>query len=216
MKSWRWRLAQYLEIRWWKRYLSDKNPEAYIRWKEDYWKKLLQELSPQLSVQHGQRVLDAGCGPAGVFLALKKCQVVAIDPLLGAYRELPHFRPEDHSNTTFIESDIEHFTADEQFDIIFCLNAINHVADIHKAYDVLCSLLKPEGKLVISTDAHNFGVLKQIFRAFPGDALHPHQYGLKEYEGFLTDRGWVVNKSLLKEKGFIFNYYVQVAVRQKA
>jgi 2-polyprenyl-6-hydroxyphenyl methylase/3-demethylubiquinone-9 3-methyltransferase len=213
MKSWRWRLAQFLEIRWWKRYLSDKNPEEYIRWKTAYWEQLLKELSPELTIYPGQRVLDAGCGPAGVFLALKQNQVVAIDPLLEAYGKLPHFRQNDYPYTTFIQSDIEQFESKEPFDIIFCLNAINHVADIQKAYDVLCGLLKPGGVLVISIDAHNYGMLKHLFRALPGDALHPHQYDLHEYDRFLASRGLVIHKTLMKDEGLIFNYYVQVASR---
>jgi 2-polyprenyl-6-hydroxyphenyl methylase/3-demethylubiquinone-9 3-methyltransferase len=140
--------------------------------------------------------------------------VVAIDPLLEAYTQLPHFKPEEFPNSQFIATDIEHFKSDKKFDIIFCLNAINHVADIQKAYDVLCGLLKPQGILVISIDAHNSAWLKQIFRALPGDALHPHQYDLKEYEQFLNARGLKVLKTLLKDKGYIFNYYVQVAVNK--
>jgi 2-polyprenyl-3-methyl-5-hydroxy-6-metoxy-1,4-benzoquinol methylase len=187
-KSFRWKLAQYLEVKWWNRYLSSKNPDEYILWKIDYWKQLLNYLSDVLPLQKGANVLDAGCGPAGVFIALDDCSVKAVDPLLDSYKTLPHFQPEK-----------------------FCLNAINHVSDIHLAYDQLAQAVKVNGYLVVSIDAHRSSILKSIFKALPGDVLHPHQYDLKEYEQFLIDRGFVIEKTILKTPGRIFDYYAQVA-----
>ena len=41
---WKWRLAQALEIRWWKRYLTGKDKTAYYDWKRTYWSNTLLEL----------------------------------------------------------------------------------------------------------------------------------------------------------------------------
>lgn len=211
-RSLRWRIAQFLEIRWWKRYLSGKDPEEYLRWKREYWQQLLSEL--HLDISEEAIMLDAGCGPAGIFIALQGCKVTAMDPLLGAYKSLPHFQPERYQQVHFVESALENFSTEERYDVIFCLNAINHVSDIGQAYDVLMRYLKPGGRLVVSIDAHNHRWLKQIFRWLPGDALHPHQYDLEEYTAFLTDRGLTMEQTLLKDKGLIFNYFVQVCSRQ--
>lgn len=210
-KSFRWKLAQYLEVKWWNRYLSDKNPEEYLTWKIDYWKQLLAELSDSLPLKKGATVLDAGSGPAGVFIALENCKVKAVDPLLDSYKSLPHFQPEKFPNVRFETNAIESLSKSEQFDIVFCLNAINHVSDIHLAYNQLVLAVKENGYLVVSIDAHRSSILKSIFKALPGDVLHPHQYDLKEYEQFLTDRGFVIEKTILKTPGNIFDYYVQVA-----
>ena len=107
--------------------MSDKNPEEYITWKIDYWKQLLKELSDVLPLQKGASVLDAGCGPAGVFIALEKCNVKAVDPLLDSYKTLPHFQPEKFPNVHFETNEIESLSNSEQFDTVFCLNAINNV-----------------------------------------------------------------------------------------
>lgn len=209
----RWRVAQQLEVKWWQNYLRDKSPETYLPWKKAYWKKLLDELSPSLALEAGMRVMDAGCGPAGIFMALEAQEVKAIDPLLEAYRMLPHFKPEDYPHVQFKTLSIEAIEEESRYDVIFCLNAINHVADIHLAYDQLVKALKPSGLLVVSIDAHNHSLLKRIFRLLPGDALHPHQYDLEEYTAFLEDRGLVMKQTLLKTPGRIFNYYVQVAMK---
>lgn len=210
-KSFRWKLAQYLEVKWWNRYLSDKNPDEYILWKIDYWKQLLDELSAVLPLEKGANVLDAGCGPAGVFIALEDCLVKAVDPLLDSYKALPHFQPDKFPNVRFETNAIESLSKTEKFEIVFCLNAINHVSDIHLAYDQLAQAVKENGYLVVSIDAHRSSILKSIFKALPGDVLHPHQYDLKEYEQFLTDRGFEIEKTILKTPGNIFDYYVQVA-----
>lgn len=211
-KSLKWSLAQQLEIRWWKRYLSGKEPEAYLQWKTDYWQKLLLSLKnlPELK---DNVVLDAGCGPAGIFIALPNSTVTALDPLLESYKTLEHFQPQRYPNVRFVSSPLEHLEEKAVYDTIFCLNAINHVADIQLAYDKLVEALKPGGTLVVSIDAHNHQWLKKIFKALPGDVLHPHQYDEKEYAAFLTDRNCKVVETICKDEGYIFNYYIQVAVK---
>jgi 2-polyprenyl-3-methyl-5-hydroxy-6-metoxy-1,4-benzoquinol methylase len=209
--SWRWHIAQQLEIKWWQNYLKDRSPDTYLPWKRRYWEGLLRELWPSLLLKPGAEVLDAGCGPAGIFMALEGQLVTAIDPLLREYKSLPHFQPDQYPNVHFKELAIENLKEEHRFDVVFCLNAINHVADIHSAYGRLVQALKPGGTLVVSIDAHNHSSLKHLFRLVPGDALHPHQYDLDEYTRFLEDRGLAVVQTLLKDKGKIFNYYVQVA-----
>jgi 2-polyprenyl-6-hydroxyphenyl methylase/3-demethylubiquinone-9 3-methyltransferase len=211
--SLRWRIAQQLEVKWWQNYLRDKSPETYLPWKKAYWEKLLQELSPSITLANGMQVLDAGCGPAGIFMALEHQQVTAVDPLLEAYRTMPHFNPAAYPHVHFQALSIEAIKEESRYDVIFCLNAINHVADIDLAYDQLVKAIKPGGLLVVSIDAHNHAFLKHIFRLLPGDALHPHQYDLQEYAAFLEDRGLVIQQTLLKTPGKIFNYYVQVAMK---
>ena len=99
------------------------------------------------------------------------------------------------------------------YDAIFCLNAINHVADLAHCFDVLVAAAKKGGKLVVSIDAHNYKLLKHIFQALPGDILHPHQYDLAEYQAMLTTRGCSIDKVILKKHEFIFDYYVLVATK---
>ena len=215
-KSIKWKIAQSLEIKWWKRYLSDKNPDEYLKWKKDYWVQLLQEINLQNTVKD-KSILDAGCGPAGIFMAFESASSVkAIDPLLDQYRNLPHFRPNEYSNVDFEKMPLEMLDTQSRYDIVFCMNAINHVSDIHLAYDKLCAAVKDKGILVVSIDAHNHQLLKKIFKALPGDVLHPHQYDLQEYEQFLVQRNFEIKTSLLKTPGRIFDYYILVAEKGKS
>lgn len=211
MASLKWRLAQKLEINWWKRYLKTKSPEEYLAWKRNYWKDFLVKMD--LKVAKNATVLDAGCGPAGIFIGFPKNPVTALDPLLDQYESLPHFQPKEYPNVNFISEPLESAQI-PKFDYVFCLNAINHVSDLSASMDKIADAVTEGGTLILSIDAHNFQFLKHIFRLLPGDALHPHQYDLAEYEQMVTSRGFEIINSVLVKKEFIFDYWSLVAVKK--
>lgn len=202
----KWHIAQWAEIRWWKRYLKRKPPDTYLTWKTAYWKSFIKRL--EIPLEPGMRVLDAGCGPAGVFIALEGCQVDALDPLLPAYAELAHFQPEKYPWVSFIKEGLEHFDRENAFDLVFCLNAINHMADVPIALQRLFLALKEEGRAYISVDAHRSGALKWLFQHIPADVLHPFQEDLNGYRALLERTGFRVVSATLYEKGHIFGYWV--------
>ena len=213
--TFRWKIAQAAEIRWWQGYLKNKPTTDYAVWKTKYWQDLLAEIGLNHKNTEGGKILDAGCGPAGIFMIFKNQDVDALDPLLGEYEaKLPHFRTKNYPNVQFFSQPLESFSDKKDvYDTVFCLNAINHVADLQRAFDVLVDATKSGGTLVVSIDAHNYGFLKTIFQALPGDVLHPHQFDLAEYSAMLTSRGCRIERTLLKKTEFIFNYYVLVATK---
>lgn len=213
--TFRWKIAQAAEIRWWQNYLKNKPTTDYAVWKTKYWQDLLAEIGLSDTLKTNTQILDAGCGPAGIFMIFKNQEVDALDPLLDEYAtKLPHFRRENYPNVQFFSQSLESFSDKKSFyDTVFCLNAINHVADLDTAFDVLVNSTKTGGTLVVSIDAHNYSFLKKIFQALPGDVLHPHQFDLKEYSDMLTRRGCRIERTLLKKSEFIFNYYVLVATK---
>jgi SAM-dependent methyltransferase len=169
--------------------------------------------------------------PEGGFNTNSQVRVTAVDPLLNTYEKtLPFFDKEDFPYTTFINQKLEDFQPAEitpkppeggfnsqpnalgvqKFGIVFCMNAINHVADIDLAYDRLINAAANSGYVVVSIDAHNHSFFKKLFRLIPGDILHPHQYDLEEYCDFMTQRGCTILKKLLVKKEFFFSHYVVV------
>lgn len=212
--GWKWKLAQKLELIWWQRYLRNKDTVAYLDWKKRYWQDLLVKISPLLPLPGNQQILDAGCGPAGVFLALEGNQVDGMDSLLDKYEQLPHFQPQSVPWTRFQALPMEDLNETEKYDVIFCINAINHVRNLPLCYDKLVKALKPDGYLVISTDAHRYGFLKKLFQLLPGDMLHPVQLDIREYESFLTERKMHILKSLLNKREPIFDYYITVSQKK--
>ncbi len=208
----RWKIAQWLELRWWKNYLNSKNKEEYLRWKKNYWKNILQRIAPEAQVNPTHQVIDLGCGPFGIFTGLTGTPVTAIDPLLDEYeKQIPLFRKSDYPNTNFVCQTIESFETEQKFDLVFCMNAINHVQNLEKGFDKMKEVCAPEGVIVISVDTHNSSSFKYLFRLLPGDILHPHQYDLNEYRAFLEKRGLKILKAELVKREFLFNHHLLIA-----
>jgi 2-polyprenyl-3-methyl-5-hydroxy-6-metoxy-1,4-benzoquinol methylase len=212
----RWKIAQAFEIRWWQNYLKNKTTDDYAVWKSNYWLNLLKDIQlPFQNINDNATILDAGCGPAGIFMVFKNQKVDALDPLLDEYEtKLSHFKKSDYPNITFYNQPLESLSKKNTYDMLFCLNAINHVADLDACFDALVNATKSEGQLIVSIDAHNYSFLKKIFQLIPGDILHPHQYDLKEYTEMLTQRGCILENTVLYRRNFIFNYYILVAKKK--
>jgi len=205
----RWKIAQFFEAWWWRRYLRGKSLPDYLVWKRGYWLDFLQKIG--LEVPATASILDAGCGPAGIFLVFPENKTTAVDPLLGKYRPMfPHFTDGTLRNVRFLEQPLESYAAAVPFDLVFCLNAINHVADLELCLQKLRQATRPGGKLVLSVDAHNYAAFKRIFQLVPGDILHPHQLDLADYKNLLHAHGFEVEQEFLFKKEFFFGYWVLV------
>ncbi len=214
----RWKIAQWFELKWWKNYLTSKSKPEYIAWKTNYWLSLIDSIGQSQRVSKAKTIADFGCGPFGLALANNNWQkrLVAIDPLLSKYEsQISFFSKADYPATSFITKAIEEFGVNEKFDVVFCMNAINHVHDIEKAYDVVCGSCAETGRIIISIDAHNFAFFKHLFRLLPGDILHPYQFDLKEYKAFMEVRGFKIIKEHCSKREFFFDHYVLVASPQQ-
>ena len=210
----RWKIAQWFELQWWKRYLSGKSKEEYIAWKTNYWLQLMRTLELGKGIEAADTIVDFGCGPFGLPLANQQWQkqLTAVDPLLDEYATtIPFFNKQDYSGTHFITLSMEDFSSLEKFNLVFCMNAINHVHSMDKAFDVVVGSAQQNSKIVVSIDAHNFSFFKFLFRLIPGDILHPHQYDLKEYSRFLESRNCKIEQAVCIKQEFFFDHYVLVA-----
>jgi len=213
--SWKWKIAQAAEVKWWQNYLKKKDKAAYYEWKRKYWRSFLRDIDFTVPASPKQ-IMDAGCGPAGIFTILSDHKVTAVDPLLDSYKEqIAQFDTDDYPHVQFVTSPIEQYHQPNKYDIIFCLNCINHVSSIPDSLTNLYECLKPGGQMVISTDAHNYCFLKNIFQWLPGDILHPHQYDIAEYQSFLSEAGFEITKSQKVKSAQIFGYWVIQANRPK-
>ncbi len=205
-----WRIAQFFELLWWRYYLSGRDKAAYLAWKRAYWQRLLDRFD--LWPVQDSCVLDAGCGPAGVFIVLQDMRVDALDPLLERYeRNLPHFSQADYPEVRFFQARLEYFLPGKKFDTVFCFNALNHMENLFQSAQQLSRLLRPGGKLVLSIDVHRKKWVRRLFQLFPGDVLHPQQYTASEYRQLLEQRGFAIEKEARIQSGLIFDYVLFVA-----
>ena len=210
----RWKIAQAAELKWWQNYLKNKNVKTYLEWKKSYWIEFLQKCS--VALPQKSYCMDAGCGPAGIFIILENNSVDAIDPLINKYEGLKVFDKAAYSNVNFIKSSIENLNLEKQYDHIFCLNAINHVAKLGNSISKLADLLKAEGTILISTDVHRYKFLKAVFQRLPGDILHPQQHSLNDYRKLFAEHYLVIEREILIKRTAIFDYYAFVLKKSNA
>ncbi len=214
-KSRKWKLAQKLEQKWWRNYLKGKSPEEYLKWKKNYWNEMLAKISDVVSISplsSGEglgvrRILDAGCGPAGMYIVLEGHQVDAVDPLLSVYEtDLPHFKRTMYPEVHFFQQPLEEFSTEKKYDLIFCQNALNHVNDLDFCLSKLFSLMNENARFILCVDGHRFSLLKYLFRLIPGDALHPHQYSTEDYRKKIFANGGKILKEFSLKKELVFDY----------
>ena len=123
----KWHIAQTAERKWWTNYLKSKDSHSYLDWKKSYWKSLLSQTGLDFNQFSGERILDVGCGPSGVFIHLNAFQIDAVDPLLEYYNtHLDPFSYELYPNVQFTAQPFEAFIPPQKYKLIFCLNAINN------------------------------------------------------------------------------------------
>ncbi len=104
----KWKLAQFLELIWWKRYLRKKKVSEYVVWKKEYWNNFMIKTGVEKYIKEDSAVLDIGCGPAGIYICLGEQQVVAVDPLINNYESnLKHFSKSSYPNVSFVSRSFE-------------------------------------------------------------------------------------------------------------
>lgn len=201
----RWNIAQALEIRWWNWYLSGKQPASYLQWKQQYWTGFFRSFNIPLAPS-GQ-LLEVGCGPAGAFLVLPKENLTVLDPLLPVYRRKHPEIAEAHlKDVQLIALPLEQWQPEQCYDHIFCFNVINHTAQLERCLKHLVDALQPGGRLYLSVDCHRFRLLKGLFRAVPGDVLHPQQNAANDYIRLTEAAGLRLQSSELIKREPIFDY----------
>ena len=199
-------MAQWLELRWWERYLKPLKKEDYYSKKKQYWQQILHQL--ELEPVVNQPILEAGCGPAGIFTILHNQKVDAIDPLLRKYTQrLTHFSPEEYPWVRFHATTLEDHSC-QPYPLVFCFNAINHIANWEDGMRKLVQFTAADGRLALGVDVHKYSWLRWVFRYLPGDLLHPQQHIAEEYRAVLQKHNMTIEHEFISKKGLIFDYWI--------
>ena len=143
---------QALASRWWDRDSEFKPLHDINPLRVDYIEKYAGDLT-------GRSILDIGCG-GGILaeaLAVKGAQVTGIDMAEKSIRVAQLHLHESRLAVDYQKTSVEQMAAQEtaEFDVITCLEMLEHVPDPTSVIQAAATLLKPGGNLFISTINRN-------------------------------------------------------------
>ncbi len=140
------------------------------------------QLIELLSPQHGERILDLGCGIGELSgrIAESGAVVVGLDSL-GVLLEQARFR---FPNIEFVEADLFDYTPEVAFDAVFANAVLDWIAPPDCAAKRIRDLLKPGGRLAAALGGAN-QTARELDAYY---APRPREYAkLLEKQGFAVD-----------------------------
>lgn len=171
----RWHRAQHAEIKWQTRFRvgNASLPASYIH--------ISNALGPlrTRNIPRGSK-LEVGCGPYGVIEALEEGLRVGVDPLIPFYAGMPGRR---ESETEYVRAVGEFLPfVESAFEVVFCVNALDHMASPELASAEMARISKPQSPLMLVLNVMHRGnkVLARFFDVF--DAPHPHHMTANEVQ----------------------------------
>jgi 2-polyprenyl-6-hydroxyphenyl methylase/3-demethylubiquinone-9 3-methyltransferase len=135
-----------------------------------------------------KNVLDIGCGGGLISesLAKKKAQVTGIDENICSIKQAKEHAKISSLKIKYINQSLDSFfnKNKKKFDLILCLEVLEHVNDVEKTLDKITKLLNPGAILILSTINRNLKSL--IFAKIFGEyILNWIPIGTHQFEKFL-------------------------------
>jgi len=134
----------YYELNFWKGFVKT---ERFLNgWVKPVKTPELNDFVADFILKHNhQSVLDVGSGVVSILNGL--VPVTAVDPLGDLYRLIFDYQKHGIEPPKAIPA--EELTYNEQFDIVHCSNALDHVQNVYAAYHNMYNAVKPGGYLII-------------------------------------------------------------------
>lgn len=147
--------------------------KIYLHQEKDFRSANLNTVILKLIPKSGS-VLDVGCGTCAQTLALlkRKYDVYAIDSSKRMVRNAREVLRNAGFSAEFVHHvDLFKIPRDQKFDIVICLDVLEHIEDDYKAFECLCNTLNKNGKILISVPA-----LKSLYSRKDREIGHYRRY----------------------------------------
>ncbi len=136
-------------------------------------------------IKKHSNILDAGCGEGNIslLLAMKENKVLGFDisreAIISAQKKSKTLNLE--AKTNFLVQDIQNFNLNKKFDVIFCIEVLEHIKNDNNAIRNLSLHLKKNGLIIITVPSKNAPLyrLKSIKR-YDKKIGHLRRYDEKE------------------------------------
>ena len=184
-----WQHAQEEETECWSGIsFKLKNPK-YFELKKEYWSKIIDKCGfKDQGIFENKSVLEIGCGPSGLFINFPDHPDYSlVEPLLDSYQQLA---PLAFKNQKKHPIPFEDFKNEKKFNIVVCINAIDHCRNIENFIDKMYEVASTNSISIIGVNTHVYGWTARFWRKYQRliDPMHPYQFTGNEYAKMLSKK----------------------------
>jgi ubiquinone/menaquinone biosynthesis C-methylase UbiE len=176
------------------------------------WRTMLEWLDPK----DGERVLDVACG-GGVLslkIAEKECEVHGIDLIEDVISRAKNLAEIEGISCEFEVGNAENLSyPSEYFDLVVCSSALEHFSDDLKALREMNRVLKPNGKLVLTTDSFTYPVSQELNELHKRIAYVVNYYTRETLEEKLKISGFMKIRSKYLLNSRITSFFFRIGIK---
>jgi len=192
-KSKRWKTAQKIEKNFWseykKRHITDHDKII-----DKQTLKHISKLKQFILTGKDKTILEIGCGPIPLILALPPSKKYALDPLMNYY--VSEFKlPKNVKWVTGVGEAMPF--SDKYFDAIICVNVLDHVSNPNKVANEIGRICKKDGTLYLTINCVD-PIIKLYKRTREhlgfGDKAHPFTFTEKDIISLIGKSGFKITK----------------------
>jgi ubiquinone/menaquinone biosynthesis C-methylase UbiE len=176
------------------------------------WQSLFNYLDPKA----GERILDEACG--GGMLSLKiaerGCEVHGIDMSDDAIKSAKRLAEREGIACEFEVGNAEDLPyPDGYFDKSVCSSSLEHFKDDIKALKEACSVLKPNGSVVLTTDSFTYQISNELKEKHRKIAYVVNYYTPEKLKDRFEIAGFEMNRSKYLLNSRITSFFVKIGIK---
>ncbi|MDZ4120964.1 MAG: class I SAM-dependent methyltransferase, partial [Candidatus Cloacimonadaceae bacterium] len=135
------------ELGYWRKCFQNENRV----FENAHYKRLMLAIAQEKddAFLHGKIVADFGCGPRGSLSWISSAAMkIGIDVLIPQYLRYFHTAMKTHAMVYLTSTETHIPLPDDSVDIVFVINALDHVSDLACTCGELSRIIKPGGELI--------------------------------------------------------------------
>ncbi len=123
-------------------------------------RKILRKIGSELDAKGKWKLLDAGSGfgqyDRFILSTFKKAEVHAVDVKKDYLEDCQYYFSSDieSGNISFQEADLLRYESDEKYDLIICIDVLEHIEEDVRVMENLSKVLKPDGYFLMHSPSH--------------------------------------------------------------
>jgi trans-aconitate 2-methyltransferase len=148
--------------------MPDWNPDLYLKF-SDQRARPAADLIAQIKLENPRRIIDLGCGPGNsteqVHARWPKAEITGLDSSASMLKQAQARHPDWH----WIQSDIDNWKPDAQFDLIFSNAALHWLADHGALFPRLMQAMASGGALAVQMPNNFHSGAHQVMKKVAAD-----------------------------------------------